>query len=181
MREINLLQIYRTIPERAVRLIRNAKITAFLLLIFYCLVVGGIFSFWLILRRQNAVVASKITSQERRINELRQVESLHIFVKQRLSALSPFLAKELVDYKEVLTRLENLTPPGVILANIGLNQEGNLGISGTAPNAVVFANFLDQLLISGSDEFAEEIMLSSASRQENGSYSFTLTLNVIKS
>lgn len=178
MREINLLQIHRAIPTRAIKLIRGAKIGAILLLVFYCVVVGGIFSFWLILRRQNEVVVKKIAFQEQRINDLKQVESLHAFLKQRLSALSPLFAKETMDYKETLTRLEALVPEGVILTNMGLNQEGNLGFSGTAPNAVVFADFLERLLVSGRDEFAEDVELSSTSRQEDGSYQFTLKINV---
>lgn len=178
MREINLLQIYRAIPGREVKFIRGAKISALLLLVFYCLVVAGIFSFWLILRRQNEVVVSKINFQEQRINELKQVESLHTFLKQRLSALSPLFAKEMMDYKETLTRLETLVPEGVILTNMGLDQEGNIDFSGTAPNAVVFADFLEQLLVSGSEEFAKSVQLSSTSRQEDGSYQFTLKINV---
>lgn len=178
MREINLFQIYRVIPGKTVRFIRGAKIASFLLLIFYCIVVGGFFSFWLILRRQNEVVTSKIKFQEERIDELRQVESLHTFVKQRLSALTPFFAAETVDYKEVLTRFEVLIPEGVILTQIGLDQERNLEFTGTAPNAVVLADLLERLASSGSDEIAQEIKLSSASRQEDGSYQFTLNLNV---
>lgn len=178
MREINLFQIYGRISEKEVGVVRQAKIAAFLLLIFYCVVVGGIFSFWLILRRQNEVIRSKIKYQEQRINEFKQVESLHTFLKQRLSAISPLLAEEKIDYKETLTRLETLAPEGVDFTEMGFLQEGNLELTGTAPNAVVFADLLERLVISEGDEFAKRVKLSSASRQEDGSYEFTLNLNV---
>lgn len=178
MREINLLQIHREIPARAIRLIRGTKIGAILLLTFYCVALGGIFSFWVILKRQNEVVLSKIKFQEQRIDQLKQVESLHTFLKQRLSALSPLFAKEVIDYSQTLTRLETLVPEGVSLTKIGLNQEGSLELAGTAPNAVVFADFLKRLIVSGSDEFAQDVELTSTSRQEDGSYIFTLKINV---
>lgn len=178
MKEINLFQIHRKIAEKEAGVIRKAKIISLLLLIFYCLVATGIFSFWLILKRQNEAVVSKIKYQKQRINELNTVESLHIFVKQRLSALSPLFEKETIEYKETLTQLEELLPEGVVLTKIELVEEGSLELSGEAPNAVIFADFLERLLASGNEEFAESVEMSSTSRQEDGSYKFSLNVNV---
>jgi len=180
MKEINLFQVHRKISAKEASLIRGTKIATFLLLTLYCLVVGGIFSSWLVLRRQSEVTTSKIKFQEQRINELKPVESLHAFLKQRLSTLSPLLTKETVDYKETLTRLEFLVPEGVALTKLELNQEGGLSFIGTAPNAVVLADFLERLISSEGDEFAQNAKLISAGRQEDGSYSFSLDLDVRK-
>jgi len=178
MREINLFRIHREVSERGLGFVRGAKLVTFLLLILYCLVAAGIFSFWLVLRRQNEVVTSRIKFQEQRIKELKPVESLHAFLKQRLSTLAPLLTKETVDYKETLTHLETLLPEGLTLTKIELNQEGNLSFTGTAPNAVVLSDFLERLISSEGDEFAKNAKLTSASRQEDGSYSFSLNLDV---
>lgn len=178
MKEINLLKIRREILEKKIGLIKRAEIVAFLLLVFYCLVVAGIFSFWLISRKQNEQVLSKIKFQKERVRKLEQVESLHTFLKQRLSALAPLFAEETMDYKETISRLDNLAPEGIVLDKIELSQKGKLDFGGTAANAVVLADFLERLLSSGSDEFAKNVKLSSATRQEDGSYLFNLSLDV---
>jgi len=152
MREINLFQIYRKISEKEIRLIRGAKVASLILLIFYCLLVTGFFSYWLILRRQNEVVNSKIQSQKQRINELKEVETMQTFVQQRLSSLSPILTQEAVDYKKILTQMESLIPEGVVISKIGIDQEGRLLLTGTASNAVVLADFLERLLVKGDNE-----------------------------
>lgn len=174
MKEINLLKIRQELLEKRVKLAGKVKMATFLLAVFYCLAVGGVFSFWLILKRQSDQVATKIELQKKKIGELAEVETRQTFLKQRLSALTPLLAKEAIDYQAVLTQFEASVPEGVAFERIELNQEGKLDFEGTAVHVVALADFLEKLLASE----AESIKLSSISREANGSYSFSFSLNV---
>lgn len=178
MKEINLFKIEPEVPEKERALVQKAKLFSLLLLVVYCLLIVGVFSFWIVLRKSDEKVTEKIDFQEKRIKELTEVESRHVFLKQRLTNLLPFFVEEKVEHKEVVERLEGFLPEGVVLEMIDFQEEGGLQFGGRADNAVVFAEFLDRLISSETDDFAESVRLASAARQEDGSYVFDLFLNV---
>lgn len=175
MKEINLLKIRQELLEKRVRLARKTKTATLILAVFYCLVMSGVFSFWLILKRQSGQIVTKSELQKKKIRELAEVESQQTFLKQRLSAVSPLLAKEAMNYQKVLSQLEGLTPAGVNFTMFELNREGKIDFEGKAANVVVLADFLERLL---GEETMEKVQLSSISREQDGSYSFKLLLDV---
>jgi hypothetical protein len=174
--QINLLKVGRKISGEKAELVRKIKVASFLLLIVYCVLLAGALSFWLIFRKQSEQISKKIEFQEQRIKDLEKVETLHTFLKQRLSSLTPLLTQETMDYETVLGQLESFVSEGVVLNKLELSREGQLNFGGMAANAVAFADFLERLL--ANEELAENIKLSSTSRQEDGSYSFNLFLDV---
>ncbi len=176
MKDINLLKVGRAVSGKEGELARKIKVASFLLLIVYCLLVAGALSFWLILQGESDQIVKKIDYQEQRLKDLESVESQQTFLKQRLSSLVPLLTEEAPDYQAVLSRLESFASEGVILNQLDLTRQGELNCGGIAANAVVFADFLERLL--ADDELSEKVKLSSSSRQEDGSYDFSLFLDV---
>jgi len=177
MKEINLLKIKPELSEQERRLIKGAKIASFLLLIFYCLAVAGLFSFGLVIQKKEEETARQIKREEQRIKRLQGVESRRLFLKQRLRTIASLLTTRKIDPGAVLTHLETLIPPGVALKKIELNEAGELECSGRAENVVALADFLERLL-KEEDQFSQKIKLSSASRQKDGGYIFSLSFNV---
>jgi len=178
MQEINLLKARQGISEKKLALIRKTRVVSFIGLAIYCLLVGGLFSFLLILQGQESEIERKIDVQKRRITQLKEVETMHVFLKQRLSNLVSFYDQGKIDYPEVITQLEALLPDQVELNSFDMNEEGKLNLRGEAANAVVLADFFNRVLSPTNDEIAQRAELSSASRQGDGSYSFSLSLDV---
>jgi len=178
MKEINLFESYLAAHKTQTRLTRSIKVVSFVFLIGYVLVASTFFSYALILKRQNENLGEKIKKQEEKIKQLNQTETLHAFVKQRLQALVSFFGKKRVDYQKAMVSFSQLTPDEISLKSFQMDNEGNLKIDGHAINAVVLANFLDRLIAPATDNFIKKIELSSAKRGEDGSYSFSLSLNV---
>lgn len=178
MKQINLFKIQREVSEKRQKLIRSAKITSILILVFYCLFAAGTFSFWLVSRKESEQMARKVQAQKERINDLEQIEFLYTFLKQRLSSLVPVLTQERVDYKTSLDTLQDFIPDGIVLDQVSLDQAGHLSFGGQAANALALANLLEELAGPASDDFATNVRLASTSRQENGGYTFSLTIDV---
>ena len=123
------------------------------------------------------MVAKRIDEQIARIGSLKKYESQHVYIKDKLSGLVPYLNKKRVGYKEVLDQMEGVSPNGLILTEIKLNQEGEMEITGEAANVTVLSRFIKELLVTGSEEFVTDAALSTGTREEDGIYTFTIQLN----
>lgn len=174
-REINLLRIKEKISEREVRLKQFLQVSSSLLLIFYILVLGGIFSFWLVQQREIQVTRDKIRRAEERIMELKKIESLQVAVKGRLEVLASVFGEEEIDYEDALNQIEQLTPSGVDLENFDLTKNGKITIDGAAENSLSLGEFLANLTGSEEEDF-KSIALSSITRTVEGAYNFSLEL-----
>jgi hypothetical protein len=174
--QINLLKVDHVSSGKEKELARKAKVASFLILIVYCLIVAGSLSFWLILRKQNEQLLAKIEFQEKRIKELESVESQQTFLKQRLSNLLPLLTEEKADYKAIMDKVQSFISEGIVLNQFNVTRDGDLDCGGMASNAVVFGTFIESLL--ADENLADKVKLSSASRQEDGTYTFSFFLDV---
>lgn len=156
---------------------RPVKVGSIVFLIFYCLVVGATFSFWLILSRSSEQVKQEISLKKQRISSLKKTESLQILLKQRLSLLTKVVFEKKPSYSQILLYFEEISPEGLVLDNLKLTDKGGVDISGVASNVVALSDFLEDLVSEQSGEVHfPEITLSSLSRSEDGDYKFSLLL-----
>lgn len=174
-REINLLRIKEKISAKEVRLKQFLQVGSGLLLVLYILVLGGVFSFWLIQQRESQIVGDKIKLAEGKIAGLKKIESLQVAIKGRLQTLASAFEDEELNYEDFLTQLEQLTPSGVVLADFELTKNGEITISGSADNSLSLGEFLVNLTGSKEEDF-KGIAVSSISRGQDGSYDFSLEL-----
>lgn len=172
---INLLRVKEEVSERAIKFKRFLQVGSILLLIFYILILGGVFSFWFIQQRESQIVREKVKQAEAKITELQKIESLQLVLKERLQSLTSIFGKEEINYKDVLSQLERLTPSGVDLESIDLAKDGGITISGSAENSLSLGEFLVNLTDPEEENF-ESVALSSISREENGIFKFSLAL-----
>jgi hypothetical protein len=171
---INLLRTKEKISEREIRLRRFLQVGSSLLLVFYVIIVGALFSFRLIQDRESHLVGEKINQTKSVIKSLKKTESLQITLKERLKALTALFKEGKIDYKDILVLLEDLTPTGVAFESIGFNKEGEIDITGSAENSLVLGEFLTNL--AEPEKELKNIVLSSLRLVQEGKYEFSLKL-----
>ena len=164
--------------RRGEKLARQVKVSSLVVLVFYCLVSAGVFSYWLFLGNQSQTLSQKITLKEGEIKQLQETESLEILLKQRLSSLKKLFSLKKLDYEPLLTYFERQLLPGVLVSDYKFSQDGEIDVNGTAENAIFLTDFLVNLTSQENDQFFEKITLTSASRDKDGVYSFGLKLAV---
>lgn len=152
------------------------KMGTIFLVIFYCLIVVSIFSFGLVIQRESKIIADKIELEKTRLSELEQTEMLQFLLKQRLSSLATIVETERREPKYWFSYLESLVPGGLALEEIQWNSEGKMDLSGTASDALVLSNFLDNLKQATDNQKIASSTLVSATRQIEGVYSFSLEI-----
>ena len=94
MREVNLLKAYITKTANHVRVVTNPFLSSLVILVAYCLMVASVFSYWLIVRKDSQWLDKRLADQKQRVEAFEKTESVYLLVKQKLSALAPFLAEE---------------------------------------------------------------------------------------
>lgn len=171
---INLLISEEKAPFRESQSVRLVKAGSVVLLILYFLVSLGVFSFWLYVRKEFQRVNQEMTVKRQRIADLEKIESLQVLLKQRLSSLKAFSVEKPLDYKGLLVYFTQLSSAEIAFKDIAISRNGEVVLSGEATNGHILADFLDQISGEKGKNLFTRIVLSSVSRQEDGSYSFNL-------
>lgn len=170
---INLLKPEKQTDVQLVELAHKVKVGSLLFLIFYCLSALATFSFSVYLRQASEKNAREIEGKKSKISELRKIESQQLTLKQRLAALTELTSKKGVSEDECLSQLEETLESGVTIKEIDLGESGTLKVNGKAQQAVVLARFFEKLT---QKTIFSKIVISSLSRQKDGTYLFNLDL-----
>ena len=172
---INLLKREKAKNIQLLELIHTLKVSSFVFLIFYCLVVLAIFSYSVYLKQGSEKNSSEIEAKKSKIVELKKVESQQITLKQRLSSLTSLTVKEGPGYNESLSQLEEALESGVAIKEIKFDGPDSMKISGKAQQAVVLTRFFEKL---AEKSIFSKIILSSLARQKDGGWLFALDLRI---
>lgn len=175
---IEFLQVERPETKQEV-LATKLKAASIVVLIVYALFLGGVFSTWFYLQKQEERVLEQIELKKNQVKELQEVESLQVVLKQKLSALSPILAKESLDYSQLLEAINGLAGESVSLSGFEMTEDGQIDFSGQAANAVQLADFLDNLIAQEGLGF-KKVILSSITRNIDGSYAFNIQFSELE-
>ena len=174
--EINFLSGQRADSEKKAKISRISKIASFIVLITYFLIVGAVFSYWAFLNNQIEKTSSQITLKKDKIEDLKEIESLQVLLKQRLSSLNKFFKNDKrPDFVSFLSYFEDI-PQGVKIKSFMAVNTGELTVSGESSNVVVLGEFLDKFKEDGTNSLFSNVTLSTLDRQENGSYMFVIFL-----
>jgi len=171
--EIDFLKGQRVGGEFKTKLFHSLKVGSLVLILAYCLVAAAVFSYWLFLSQQTAKINNEIAVKKTKIIRLKEVESLQLVLKQRLSSLDKFFsAKKGPSFKGLLAFI------GQISTEIRVKElkiaEDKMNFSGIAPNMATLEKFLQDLKSEESSALFSKITLSSVDRQEDGSYLFNI-------
>ncbi len=150
------------------------KLGTIFLVIIYCLVVVVIFSFGLLVRWEYQIVTKGVEQTIIKLNDLREVESLQMLLKQRLSYSMEIVTRERLDPKYWLKYIDSLVPEGVALEEVQWSYGGLVNLSGMAGNALYLSDFLNNIKEAADEEKFSQGTLVSATRHPEGTYTFNL-------
>jgi len=157
------------------KLFHSLKVGSFILILAYCLVAAAVFSYWLFVSRQTTKVTNEIAVKETEIARLKEVESLQLVLKQRLSNLDKFFSAKKGPSFDTLLSFIGQTSAEIKVKDLKI-AENKMNFSGIAPNMAALEKFLQDLKSETSSVLFSQITLSSVDRQEDGSYLFNLLL-----
>lgn len=136
----------------------------------YCPLAGGIFFYWSILKKEYKQIITQIEIKKTKIKQQEKKESLYFLLKNQLSSLSKILSSNEENRFQVFSFLTQLSGGEVEISEIKVFSNGEIKISGVAPDAFSFARFLNEITGSESISPFSRIILDSLSRQKEGVY-----------
>jgi len=176
-KEIDFLKGQRGTTFSKTKLAHTLKVGSIMVLLAYLLVVAAVFSYWFFLERQGVDINREIAAKKTKIESLKEVESLQVVLKQRLSTLDKFfLAQKGTTVDDLLAYIGQVSSQ-IEIKELKIN-ENKVNLSGSATNILTLENFLQELKNENSSVLFSQVILSSLDRQEDGSYFFNLVLEV---
>jgi len=175
--EIDFLKGARGEREKRLKLLRMVKALSILLLLVYCLVVAAFFSYSFYLNTNVRKTTNEIALKKNKIEDLKEIETLQVVLKERLSVLLKFFdGQREVDFIVLLDYFDSRTQ-GVAIRDLSLSPEGKIKFSGEALDVIALGQLLDSLTSKEAEQIFSSIILSNLAKNENdASYIFTILL-----
>lgn len=151
------------------------KASSLALLIAYCLVLLATTAFSFNLGQTKKALITEIQGKNKKIEQLKKVESRQTVLKQRLSLLAEFRKKESFSYAAVIEEILKITQLGVGITDLSLGEKKSALVEGSVSSSAILDVFLNRL---NSEPLFSRATLSSLIKQENGDYLFSLSLEV---
>lgn len=152
------------------------KVGSILLLVVYCLILAAATALSINIGQTKKTVAAEIQLKKEKIDELKKAESLQSILGQRLSSLAEFKKKDTVSYAVMINEVLKAAESGVMVDDVSIDEENLLVVEGSAPNSSILGGFLEGL--SGDGSAFSQAILSSLTKEEDGTYVFTVNLKI---
>lgn len=176
--EIDFLKGQRSEREKRVKFLRNLKVGSTIFLIAFILIVGVIFSYWFYLNSQNEKIINESNLKRQKIESLKELESLQIVLKQRLSTLGKFFKEDKKpNFSKILAFFDKISQ-GINIKNLNISADGKLNISGDSADILTLTGFLENLESKDAQEIFSQIIVSSLDKREKGGYSFVILFQI---
>lgn len=175
--EIDFLKGARSEREKRLKFLRMVKTFSILLLLVYCLVVAAFFSYSFYLTTSAKQTAREITLKKSKIEDLKEIETLQVALKQRLSNLVKFFgSQKTADFTALLDYFNNRTQ-GITIRELSFSLDGKIKFSGEASDIVALGQLLENLTNEEAAQIFSSVTLSNLDKKENDvSYLFTILL-----
>ncbi len=178
--DINLLPQAQLAEEKRLKLKKRVEIGSVGFLIVSILVIGSLFVYWRILTSQFNQLQEQVKSLESRVNEYGTQEGLQRIFKMKITAAGKTLA-ERPSFVKSFSLLRDVLPAGVYFSDLTLGSDGKLSLAGSARNSTELNTFFSALTDqSHSGQYFSDINLSSIMGAKDGTYKFSMTLNLKK-
>jgi len=175
--EIDFLRGTRGEREKRLKFLRLIKTFSVLLLLAYCLIVAAFFSYSFYLTTTSKQIARETALKKNKIESLREIETLQIALKQRLSNLSKFFDKQKTADFPALLDYFSRTTQNVTVRELSLSPDGKIKFSGEVTEMTALGESLENLTNEEASQFFNSVVLSSLDKKEGGSgYLFTILL-----
>jgi len=150
------------------------KLISFIVLGLYLVAGSGLFVYLVWAKGEKSRLQHSIQAKKQCIVGLKKNELLHLNLKQRLVFLNTQLDLDQNLVSRSITVLNKLVDSQIIVTGFSFIEDGQVVITGQAANAPVLSDFFEKV-----KEEKKEIkiaLLTSLTRQEEGSYEFNLNL-----
>ncbi len=176
--EIDFLKGTRGEREKRLKFLRMVKTFSILLLLVYCLIVAVFFSYSFYLTSSSRKTTREISLKKSKIESLKEIETLQIVLKQRLSSLLKFFeGQKTADFTALLDYFSKRTQQGISIRDLSLSPDGKIKFSGEAVDVIALGQLLDNLTSKEAAQIFSNVTLSSLDKKEDHiSYSFTILL-----
>lgn len=175
--EIDFLKGTRSEREKKARFLRLIKTASILILLVYCLILAAFFSYSFYLNSSSKKVALEITSKRSKIEYLKEIETLQLILKQRLSSLLKFFdSKKTYNLTTLLDFFDQIAKDTSI-RELSFSPNGNIKFSGEAIDIIAMGRLLENLTDEQASKNFSSVILSNLDKNENeASYLFTILL-----
>jgi len=168
--EIDFLKGNRGEREKRQKLLRMVKTGSILVLLVYCLILSVFFSYDFYIKSQGEKIAKENKIKKEKIESLKEVETLQVALKQRLSSLGKFFdSQKGSDYPLLLDYFDNLTQE-ITLKTLIIQDDGKVNLNGGAADTFVLERFLEKINQEETDRLFSGVTLSSLDKRDDGSY-----------
>ena len=175
--EIDFLRGTRSEREKKARFLRMVKTFSILLLLVYCLVIAVFSSYGFYLTSASKQIARESALKKSKIESLKEIETLQIVLKQRLSSLVKFFDNQktpnftsLLDYFDQIAQDLNIR-------ELSFSADGKIKFSGEASDVIAIGQLLENLTNEEATKIFSSVILSNLDKNEKDvSYSFTILL-----
>jgi len=175
--EIDFLRGTRGEREKRLKFLRLVKTFSLLLLLAYCLVVAAFFSYSFYLTTASKQIARETALKKNKIEALKEIETLQIVLKQRLSNLLKFFDSQKTSDFPALLDYFSKTTQGISVKELSLSPDGKIKFSGEAAEMTALGESLENLTSEEASQFFSSVVLSSLDKKEGGGgYLFTILL-----
>lgn len=125
------------------------------LLVIYGILVLGVFSYNLILKKQSQILKEKMQREEKVIESLRPIETKQIYLASKVESLSGVLTSKR-KHQEIVDSLFFVLPEGISVSNFQISEDGTVSFSGTCSELRVLKIFLD--ILEAEDGISEVVV-----------------------
>lgn len=177
--EIDFLKGQKGASSAKTNFFRSLKVGSIVILLTYFLFIAAVFSYWFFLGKQLSDISQQIVTQKNKVNNLKEVESLQVVLKQKLSILNKFfLSQKGQSFNNLLSYISQISAQ-IKIKDLKMGKD-KINLSGSSPSIPILEKFLQELKNDKSLTLFSQITLSSLDRQEDGNYFFNLILEVKK-
>lgn len=169
---INLLPKEKATPQQK-KVVAKITMVFVGILIFYVLIVAGLFSYGSYLGIQGNNIKKQTTETEAQIKNAQKKEILELALKNRIVEVNKIIAGR-TSYSNYLEKLQGLAPLGTNFDSFEF-KKGIISAVGSSANAVTVNDFIANLK---KETMFSEILLGGLGRGKNGEYGFSLELTI---
>jgi Tfp pilus assembly protein PilN len=144
MDSINFLKDKAAALQKKSKVIFWLNLSSFVFLGLYIVVLTGIFSYQLVLKKQAVALENSFNKSLQEVKDLSDVETKQIYLKNKLGSLQQILADQRQN-QQITEAVFNLVPEGIGISGFAIDQEGGVSFSASSRSFKVLKDFLTSL------------------------------------
>lgn len=170
---INLLGKKEIVSSEEKEIIDKSKKTIVVTLVLYSLIMVIFLGSQFYLSREKNKIASQASQLEVRIKAYQKVESLEIFIKNRLGYCLKIINTR-THPEIILTKIINAKGEGLDISAVDLKKNNQISLSAESSDVGSLEEFVEKIKEVFSEEGYQTIVLESISRTKDGGYGLNL-------